>query len=116
MTYPRETVKTFKKINHLIDNQLVMKYTELTIGDIYFVQYPERQYIFRAVTPEGWVNNIDLKLKSYFFKSGNMCEENNQERHYGEATQQEKEHFLQCEKAGKYVEYKPEKIETLIFN
>lgn len=88
-----------------------MTYTDLEIGEYYHVAYGDRfSYIFRAHATHTSVDNLDLTNKNWHSCSGNMCSDSIQRRIYREATLQEIEHFLQCEKAKKYMEYKPEVI------
>lgn len=90
-----------------------MKITDLKAGEIYhcIYSYSKNLYIFKKKADGRNCNNLFLFGRTYYENSGDFNAPNCTFR---EATQQEKEHFLQCEKANKYVEYKNEEI--LIFN
>ena len=93
-----------------------MQYEDLIDGEIYHVLYPANQvYIFKAKKGE-YVNNIDVNRKDYWHESGNMSKACHKLREYRIATEEEKEHFLQCQKAKRYKDYVSTKFIPLIFN
>lgn len=90
-----------------------MKYEELIEGSIYYCKWPNKYlYIMRRMAGEAPCPYIELTEKtssSYGYFHTTTCE-------YRVATEEEQAHFLQCERAGKYVEYTPIEYIPLIFN
>jgi hypothetical protein len=98
-----------------------MTYKELEENQIYYCDWGSTnyKYIFRkAANPRGteraWTG-IELSQNSFFKYGGDFTVGTN----FREATKKEKEHFLKCEKAGRFVscDYNTEILqEPLIFN
>ena len=93
-----------------------MKYNELKTGEIYFCNFyggTEYTYIMRKEEGDSFASYLQIKPFFYFhIRSGRFDVMSNIFR---EATYEEKKHFLQCEKAGKYVKYKLELVNYEIY-
>lgn len=94
-----------------------MKYTELKTGEIYFCNFyggTEHTYIMRKEEGGGLSSYLQVgSAHSFAIKSGGF--DVIMSNIFREATYEEREHFLQCEKAGKYVKYKPELVNYEIY-
>lgn len=93
-----------------------MKQIQLIEDKIYYCNYRGyNRYIFRNTYNSENCSNIDITGKMFFTKSGSFTHQEDL-KDLREATHEETEHFLQCEKATRYVNYVPEKFIPLIFN
>lgn len=95
-----------------------MKYNELIKGSIYYCNYPNdtspsHRYIMKKEKGEANCSLIDVGHMQYHHLGGCFYTTN---CNYRVATIEEQAHFLQCEKAGKYLEYIPINFVPLIFN
>lgn len=90
-----------------------MKHNELETGEIYYCEWPgSLKYILRKAEGNENSKHLEITGKNYAEKGCFYTTDSD----YRPATERERNHFLQCEAAGKYVAYKKPKYTAEIFN